>query len=54
MKKCVLYERECIDCNECNLCDLDPQKICDNCGRCLDDGDDYKEIMIDGIMLEDK
>ena len=36
MKKCVLYDRECIDCNECNICDLDPNKICDNCGACID------------------
>ena len=29
--RCVLYDRECIECGECNLCDLDPTKICDNC-----------------------
>ena len=54
-EKCILNEDKiCNNCGECDKCDLDSAKICDNCGRCLDDGDDYKEIMIDGIMLEDK
>lgn len=34
-KRCVLYDRECIECGECNLCDLDPTKVCDNCGKCI-------------------
>lgn len=51
MKKCVLYDRECIDCGECNRCDLDPEKICDNCGKCLGDPDaDYRSILIDAIL----
>jgi len=53
IKKCVLYDRECIDCNECNICDLDPNKICDNCEKCLELSDkDYKEIIIDEILSE--
>ena len=53
MKKCVLYERECIGCNECNICDLDKNKICDNCGKCLNiDDKDYNEIIIDDILFE--
>ena len=53
MKKCVLYDRDCIECNECNICDLDPGKICDNCGKCLEgDGRDYREILIDDILFE--
>lgn len=53
MKKCVLYERECILCNECNICDLNPEKICDSCGKCIasEDGD-YREILIDDILFE--
>ena len=35
-QKCVLYDRDCIGCLECEMCDLDPNKICDNCGKCLD------------------
>ncbi len=31
-KKCEIYDRDCIDCGECMFCDLDPTKICDNCG----------------------
>ena len=52
-KDCVLYERECIDCGECDVCDLDENKICDNCGKCLDIRDDAV-IKIDGIILDEK
>ena len=47
--KCVLYDRDCIGCGECEFCDLDPLKICDNCGKCLQT-DDYAAIKIDGIF----
>ncbi len=40
-KQCVLYDRECINCGECMFCDLEPTKICDNCGKCIDFKDDY-------------
>ena len=50
MKKCVLYDRECIDCGECDRCDLDPEKICDNCMRCVKSEDDYLGILIDEIQ----
>jgi len=49
MKKCILYDRECIQCGECNMCDLDPQKVCDNCGKCIEINADYAEIQIDSI-----
>ena len=45
-KECVLYDRECINCGECDICDLDPKKICDNCGKCIDSGNDYNIIDI--------
>ncbi|MDE6597037.1 MAG: hypothetical protein K2K60_00165 [Clostridia bacterium] len=51
-QKCVLYERECIGCLECETCDLDPKKICDNCGKCLNIQDDAV-IKIDKIILKD-
>ncbi len=35
-EECVLYDRKCIGCGECELCDLDPLKICDNCGKCIE------------------
>ncbi len=50
-EKCVLYDRDCINCGECEMCDIDPLKICDNCGKCLD-FKDYASIKIDSI--EDK
>ena len=47
-KECVLYDRECIGCMECEICDLDPTKICDNCGKCID-FQDVASIKIDKI-----
>lgn len=52
IKKCVLYDRDCIGCLECETCDLDPNKICDNCGKCLDIKDDAI-IKIDGIIFDE-
>ena len=51
-QECVVYDRECIGCMECEMCDLDPNKVCDNCGKCLDIRD-YATIKIDGIITED-
>lgn len=50
MKKCVLYDRDCIECGECNMCDLEPGKICDNCMRCVESGADYNEVIIKDIV----
>ena len=55
-RKCVLYEErgECIECGDCSICDLDPSKICDNCGKCIGlNGDlEYLAIKVDGIITE--
>lgn len=52
-RMCELYDRECIDCGECEFCDLDPIKICDNCGKCLDVKEfaTFKIDNIDGVEL---
>ncbi len=50
---CVLYDRKCIGCGECEICDLDPTKICDNCGKCIDFKDVYS-IKIDEIENPEK
>ncbi|MBE5757212.1 MAG: hypothetical protein E7342_05380 [Clostridiales bacterium] len=52
LKKCVLYDRECVDCKECDKCDLDPLKICDSCGKCLETEENYKTIKIDEIIIK--
>ena len=52
-QKCVLYERECIGCLECEMCDIKPDKICDNCGKCLNIQDDAV-IKIDKIIMEEE
>ena len=49
-EKCVLYERDCIGCLECETCDLDPNKVCDNCGKCIE-MDDVASIKIDKIYM---
>ena len=48
---CVLYDRECIGCGECDRCDLDPEKICDNCMKCINGEAEYRSIAIDGIVM---
>ena len=53
-KQCVLYDRECIDCGECQRCDLDPDKICDHCMKCVMGDADYRAISITGIELEEE
>ena len=49
---CVLYDRECIGCGECDRCDLDPEKICDNCLKCVNGDAEYRGVTIDRILLE--
>ena len=51
VRQCVLYDRECIGCGECDRCDLDPDKICDNCMKCVKGDQDYNGILIDSIQL---
>lgn len=51
MKKCILKDKICNQCGECDKCDLDPNKICDNCEKCLEKPDsDYYEIKIEKIL----
>ena len=49
-EECVLYDRKCIGCLECETCDLDPNKVCDNCGKCIEI-DDVASIKIDKIYM---
>jgi hypothetical protein len=52
-KMCVLDEEQpCVECDECNRCDLDPDKFCDNCMRCLELDDDYLVLPIDEIQID--
>lgn len=52
MKECVLYDRECIGCGECDRCDLDPEKICDNCMKCVNGDQEYRSILIDEVRVD--
>ncbi|NLM44684.1 MAG: hypothetical protein GX201_11850 [Clostridiales bacterium] len=52
---CVLYNRHCIKCGECNdICDLNINKICDNCCKCIEVHADYYGIDIDDILIEEE
>lgn len=43
------------DYNECDdYCDLDPNKICDNCCKCIETDKNYKIIKITKIITDDK
>ena len=48
------YREHAEEYNECenDFCDLDPKKICDNCGKCIEDGKNFKIIKITGIEKE--
>ena len=52
-RPCVLYDRECIDCGECDRCDLDPDKICDNCMKCVLGEAEYRSVGIDEIRMDE-
>ncbi|MBQ2711980.1 MAG: hypothetical protein IJF71_01240 [Clostridia bacterium] len=52
MKECVLYDRACIDCGECDRCDLDPNKICDNCMKCVGDKDPEVQVTLSRQITE--
>lgn len=54
-KYCVLEDgKPCVDCGRCRMCDLDPEKICDNCMKCLKSAADYACIAIDGVFESEK
>lgn len=51
LRKCILNsDKFCNDCGECEICDIDREKLCDNCCRCLGDAD-YKGVEITEIIL---
>ena len=51
-KQCVLYDRACIGCGECERCDLDPNKKCDNCMKCVLGNAEYRAISVEGFRLQ--
>ncbi len=42
--------------NECedDFCDLDRNKICDNCGKCIEEDKNYKVIKITKIVRDEE
>ena len=50
------YRKNPKEYNECedDYCDLDPKKICDNCGKCIEVNKNFKIIKITGIEKEEK
>lgn len=54
MKQCVLEDRACTNCRECDICDLNSEKICDNCMKCINSEEDYKSVIIEKIIIDQK
>ena len=52
-KMCVLDEyKECTGYGECEMCDLDPNKKCDNCMKCVNsESAEFRGIQIDNIEV---
>ena len=51
MRMCVLDEElQCVECGECSRCDLNAEKTCDNCMKCVNSGADYLAIEIDEVI----
>ena len=48
---CILEDRICTECGECDRCELYPDKLCDNCCKCIETDVDYLEIQVDDILL---
>ena len=54
MKMCLLDEtKPCNGCGECDRCDLDPDKLCDNCMKCVIGEADYRAVSVDAIRIQD-
>ncbi len=55
MKKCIFSSvKECNECGNCNICDLNSEKICDNCAKCMElQGIDTKAIGFEDIQSEE-
>ncbi len=52
-KPCILYPERpaCIGCGDCR-CELDPEKICDNCMRCVEEGAEFRSVLISGVVMD--
>ena len=55
MKKCILgLKAVCDECGACyeDRCELDPNKLCDNCFKCLEITAAYREIPIGRVLMD--
>ena len=48
---CVLENRLCTECGDCDRCELDSNKICDNCCKCIESKAVFIGIEIDDIIM---
>jgi hypothetical protein len=51
-KECELYDRLCISCGECDLCDLDSEKKCSNCGKCITDVGEFRSLNVEKFIKD--
>ena len=54
MKQCLLDDTKvCMECGECDRCDLDPNKLCDNCCKCIDEWEgNFAQIPVQDVVTE--
>lgn len=50
-RPCLLYDRICSGCGECDRCDLDPNKLCDNCMKCVNGDAVYRAVTVEAIRM---
>ncbi|MCK8817275.1 hypothetical protein MWH28_07860 [Natroniella sulfidigena] len=53
MKECVLEHKACEYCGECLLCDMNSNKKCDNCMKCIEGESNYRGIKIDEVQYDE-
>ena len=57
MKKCILgHKAVCDECGACeeDRCELDRNKLCDNCFKCLEITESYREIPIGRVLMDEE
>lgn len=54
MKKQEYDDNKTTETQEDDFCDLDPNKICDNCCKCIETDKNYKIIKITKIITDEK
>lgn len=53
MSRCIMNEaKQCTHCGQCEVCDLDPNKICDNCCKCIETQQEDERYAVLPVQLQ--